>query len=550
MVLAVLVVGTRPFLVAWAIALSTALVLIPNAGAVRIGEVPLEPGSGPNDVVTGPDGNLYVMEDIAERVDRVRPDGGIIGQFALLPGANPIAITAGPDGNLWVSEFSHKKIAKVTTAGGIVLFPAGTTAGSPRGIAPGPDGNIWIVESGPDMVGVCGSATATFSSLRPPGGRVTSSPGPTTCGSPRDLVRSAGSRPPAPCCTDFTAGISPGAVLRISSPLGPDGKHLVHRTRRRIGRHHPRRGGDRVLPPRAQRRPVVQDHRRAGRQSLVHPVQRRSRGAHHARRHHHALHAGRHKQRIADRNRHGTGRPYRSSRSTTATGSALSLWEAPTAVTGGATSIRPDSATVTATVNPLDYPTTVRFDYGPSAAYGSLSTVALPVGSTDVAVPGELTGLSPWSTVHFRVVATSAIGTTMGSDATLITPPFPRVVTPIRSRFSLFPRFTRVTRLKVLRVPAGVRIQLRCRGGGCFKRVKQVRLRRAARSVDLRRRFLRRTRSRPRPCSRCASWRRLRSGRSCASRSGERSCPVRGCSACRPARRAHSAAEPHRASAP
>ena len=106
MVLAVPVVGTRPFLVAWAIALSTALIVIPNAGAVRIGELPLEPGSGPSDLVTGSDGNLYVTEDIADRVDRVRPDGGIIGQFALLPGADPVAIAAGPDGNLWVSEFS------------------------------------------------------------------------------------------------------------------------------------------------------------------------------------------------------------------------------------------------------------------------------------------------------------------------------------------------------------------------------------------------------------------------------------------------------------
>ena len=172
--------------------------------------------------------------------------------------------------------------------------------------------------------------------------------------------------------------------------------------------------------------------------------------------------------------------------------------EPPTAVTGGATSIRPNSASVTATVNPLDYPTTVRFDYGPSAAYGSSSApVALAAGSSDIAVPGELTGLTPRSTVHFRVVATSAIGTTMGSDVTLITPRVPRVTTPIRSRFSLFPRFTRVTRLKVLRVSAGMTIQLRCKGRGCFKRVKQVRLRRAARSVDLRRRFLRRARLRP-----------------------------------------------------
>ena len=91
--------------------------------------------------------------------------------------------------------------------------------------------------------------------------------------------------------------------------------------------------------------------------------------------------------------------------------------EPPTAVTGGATSIRHESATVVATVNPLDYPTTVRFKYGPTAAYGSSTPpVGLAPGSAAVPVLGELTGLAPQTTVHFRVVATSAIGTTMGSD--------------------------------------------------------------------------------------------------------------------------------------
>ena len=148
--------ATRPFLVAWAISLSTALIVIPNAVAVRIGEVPLEPSSGPNDLVTSPYGNLFVTEDIAYRVYKVLPDGEIIGQFSLLPGADPVAITAGPYGNLWVSEFCHKKIAKVTPFRVIVLFPAITTAGYPLSIAAGPYGYICIALSVPYRSGVCG----------------------------------------------------------------------------------------------------------------------------------------------------------------------------------------------------------------------------------------------------------------------------------------------------------------------------------------------------------------------------------------------------------
>jgi hypothetical protein len=172
--------------------------------------------------------------------------------------------------------------------------------------------------------------------------------------------------------------------------------------------------------------------------------------------------------------------------------------EPPTAATGAPTAVRHDSASVTATVNPLDYPTTVRFDYGPTNAYGSSSPpAALPAGSSDVSVPGELTGLTPESTVHYRVVATSAIGTAMGSDLTLETTEPPRVTTPVRSRFLRRGRITRVRVLKVLRVPAGATIQLRCRGRGCFRRAKRVRVNTATTSVNLRRRFLRRTRLRP-----------------------------------------------------
>jgi streptogramin lyase len=494
-VLALSVVGTRPFLVAWAIALSTPLVLIPNADAVRIGEVPLEPGSGPNDLATGSDGNLFVTEGTADRVDRVRPDGGIIGQFPLLPGADPIAITAGPDGNLWVSEFTHKKVAKVTPMGGIALFPAGTTSGNPRGIAAGPDGNIWIAESGPDMVGRLRLSDNNFQQFA-------------TTGGPRDIVagpdgnlwftKGSGAigriTPAGTLLPDFTAGISPGAAPN-SIALGPDG-NIWFTEAAGIGRITPTGTVTEFsLAPNDDPSSMISagpdgnlwfsqfNKTRVGRITPDGAITLFTQG-------------------IA-----ANGSP-----TGITTGPDGRIWfaqfnghrlgiitlEPPTAVTGGPTSIRPNSARVTATVNPLDYPTTVRFDYGPSAAYGSSSApVALAAGSSDVAVPGELTGLTPRSTVHFRVVATSAIGTTIGSDVTLITPRFPRVITPIRSRFSLFPRFTRVMRLKALRVPAGVTIQLRCRGRGCFKRVKQVRVRRAARSVDLRRRFLRGARLRP-----------------------------------------------------
>ena len=58
-----------------------------------------------------------------------------------------------------------------------------------------------------------------------------------------------------------------------------------------------------------------------------------------------------------------------------------------------------------------------------------------------------------------------------GADA-----PYLRILSPIQSTFTAFPRFTRVNRLRVLAVPEGGRVEVRCLGGkrrGCFKGVKR-----------------------------------------------------------------------------
>lgn len=60
--------------------------------------------------------------------------------------------------------------------------------------------------------------------------------------------------------------------------------------------------------------------------------------------------------------------------------------------------------------------------------------------------------------------------------------PFPRIQAPVQFSFKLTRRFTRITRLVVLDLEPGTRIEVRCRGGkkrGCFKKAKRVRVRRA-----------------------------------------------------------------------
>jgi hypothetical protein len=67
--------------------------------------------------------------------------------------------------------------------------------------------------------------------------------------------------------------------------------------------------------------------------------------------------------------------------------------------------------------------------------------------------------------------------------------PFARVVTPVQSVFSTSNGRTRVLRLRVLDIPAGAVIQLRCKGGkkrDCFKGTKRFRIRRGAASKNIR----------------------------------------------------------------
>ncbi|HET9152741.1 MAG TPA: plastocyanin/azurin family copper-binding protein [Solirubrobacterales bacterium] len=95
---------------------------------------------------------------------------------------------------------------------------------------------------------------------------------------------------------------------------------------------------------------------------------------------------------------------------------------APVVSTGSATAVSETEATLNGTVNPSEQETSYFFEYGPTAAYGQ-KTAPASAGSGTAPVPKSATvsGLSPATTYHFRLVAENAIGTTFGSDRTFST---------------------------------------------------------------------------------------------------------------------------------
>ncbi|MEI6061300.1 MAG: GEVED domain-containing protein, partial [Bacteroidota bacterium] len=100
---------------------------------------------------------------------------------------------------------------------------------------------------------------------------------------------------------------------------------------------------------------------------------------------------------------------------------------APLVSTMPATSISGVGATLNGFVNPNGFSSSVSFEYGLDASYGT-TVAAIPsslTGSTNAAVKATLLGLSMNTTYHYRVISTSSEGTTLGNDmifTTLITP--------------------------------------------------------------------------------------------------------------------------------
>jgi virginiamycin B lyase len=98
-------------------------------------------------ITVGPDGSIWLTEPLANKIARLTLEGQFT-EFAIpTPGAYPTGITTGPQGGIWFVESSTKRIGKITTGGEITEFTIGDTGpygNEPQQITGGPDGNLWF----------------------------------------------------------------------------------------------------------------------------------------------------------------------------------------------------------------------------------------------------------------------------------------------------------------------------------------------------------------------------------------------------------------------
>jgi hypothetical protein len=102
----------------------------------------------------------------------------------------------------------------------------------------------------------------------------------------------------------------------------------------------------------------------------------------------------------------------------------------PVVVTRHATNVTQTSATLNGTVNPEGQATSYVFQYGTSSAYGAQTpTASAGSGTKTIVVSSTIGALTPNTTYHYRLAATSVNGTTFGHDSSFKTAALPAGIT-------------------------------------------------------------------------------------------------------------------------
>jgi virginiamycin B lyase len=116
----------------------------------ELSEFPLPEGKEVNSLVIGPEGDVWFTrggygEKAEAQIGRLTQSGALT-EFPLGSGGLPASITVGPDGALWFVEEEAGVIGRITTGGEVRLLPLGPKV-EPHQVVSGPDGALWFSEN-------------------------------------------------------------------------------------------------------------------------------------------------------------------------------------------------------------------------------------------------------------------------------------------------------------------------------------------------------------------------------------------------------------------
>jgi streptogramin lyase len=340
------------------------------------------PASKPRGIVAGPDGNMWFTEENRDRIGRIAPDGTVTEFDVPTKNGRPQAIAAGPDGNLWFTASGAGKVGRITPGGVVTEFALPSASAHPVGIVGGPDGNLWVADSGANAVT-----------------RVT----------PAGVAKAF----PLPTASSGASGIA----------VGPDGNlWFTQNAAGRIGRVTTSGTVTEFALPSTGTKPF---DIAAGPDGTLWFTQQ-SAGA---------------LGRMTTFGAVADSLALSGSATSIVPGAMGTMWftrggaigritSPPAAATGASSGVEQTTAKVMGTVTPVHQAATAHVEYGPTTAYGKTSAPQpAGAGTATQAMSAKLTGLKPGTTYHYRVVGTSASGSTPGADATFTTDPPPPKVT-------------------------------------------------------------------------------------------------------------------------
>ncbi len=409
----------------------------------------------PAGIAAGPDGNLwFTIASNPAGIGRITPSGaGTVFSSGMAAGSKPQGIALGPDGNLWFTETANPaKIGRITPTGTITEFSTGLTANSqPQSIVAGPDGNLWFTESadpgrigritptgtitefttglttnsGPEGIAAADDGSVYFTEFKGPGrvGRITPS------GTITELATPTNNSQPEQIAEGpdgnlwFTENGNHGQIARLTVAPGVGQTTPLAVSEQTASMQAPVRANSQATSYYFEYGPTSaygsqSEPTSAGSGASASPVTGGLGNLTPATLYH---------VRVVAANASGISYGPDRTFSTTAP---------PSAVSTVATGVSPTDATFTARVNPEGQSTTYHFDWGPTTAYGAQVPIAdqgVGADTTEHALEQSVTGLSPGTEYHFRVVASNcggcAEGTTYGADRTFLTAPAPTAET-------------------------------------------------------------------------------------------------------------------------